>query len=60
MLESMRKGQRWLTGLFVLLIGGVFVFFMGLGAPLQTGPSQGMVVELGDIRMAVADFQRIR
>ena len=60
MLESMRKGQRWLTGLFVLLIGGVFVFFMGLGQPLQGGPSQGMVVELGDVRMATSDFLRVR
>ncbi len=60
MLESFRKGQRWLTGLFVLLIGGVFVFFMGLGQPLQGGPSQGMVVELGDIRMSVPDFLRVR
>lgn len=60
MLDAMRKGQRWLTGLFVLLVGGVFVFFMGLGQPLQTGPSQGIVVELGDVRMAVADFQRVR
>ena len=60
MLESMRKGQRWLTGLFVLVIGGVFVFFMGLGQPLTGGPSQGMVVELGDFRLTVADFQRVR
>ncbi len=60
MLESMRKGQRWLTGLFVLLIGGVFVFFMGLGGPLQGGPSQGVVVELGDVRMSVPDFLRVR
>jgi peptidyl-prolyl cis-trans isomerase D len=60
MLESMRKGQRWLTGLFVLLIGGVFVFFMGLGQPLQGGPSQGMVVELGDVRMSTSDYLRVR
>ena len=61
MLESIRKGQRWLTGLLVALVGGVFVFFMGLGQPLQgDGPAQGVVVELGDIRLAVSDFQRVR
>lgn len=60
MLDAMRRGQRWLTGLFVLVLGGVFVFFMGLGQPLRSGPSQGMVVELGDIRLANADFQRVR
>ncbi len=61
MLESIRKGQRWLTGLLVALVGGVFVFFMGLGQPLQSdAPSQGIVVELGEIRLAGTDFQRVR
>jgi peptidyl-prolyl cis-trans isomerase D len=60
MLDSIRKGQRWLTGILVALVGGVFVFFMGLGGPLQGGPSQGVVVELGDIRLAQTDFLRVR
>jgi peptidyl-prolyl cis-trans isomerase D len=61
MLESIRRGQRWLTGMLVALIGGVFVFFMGLGGPLQgDAPSQGLVVELGDIRLGQVDFQRTR
>jgi peptidyl-prolyl cis-trans isomerase D len=61
MLEQIRKGQRWLTGILIALVGGVFVFFMGLGGPLEGGgPAQGLVVELGDIRLGVADFQRIR
>ena len=61
MLESIRRGQKWLTGILVALVGGVFVFFMGLGQPLQPGgPSQGTVVELGDIRLGQADFFRVR
>ena len=61
MLESMRRGQKWLTAILVALVGGVFVFFMGLGQPLQPGgPSQGTVVQLGDIRLAQADFLRVR
>jgi peptidyl-prolyl cis-trans isomerase D len=61
MLESIRRGQRWLTGVLVALVGGVFVFFMGLGQPLQgNAPSQGIVVELGDIRFAYPDFLRVR
>ena len=61
MLESIRRGQKWLTGILVALVGGVFVFFMGLGQPLQRGgPSQGTVVELGNIRLVQADFLRIR
>ena len=35
MLDTLRRGQRWLTGLFVLLVGGVFVVFIGVGRPLQ-------------------------
>lgn len=61
MLESIRRGQKWLTGILVALVGGVFVFFMGLGQPLQPGgPSQGTVVELGNIRLVQADFLRVR
>ena len=61
MLEQIRRGQRWLTGILVALIGGVFVFFMGLGGPLQSNaPSQGLVVELAEIRLAQVDFQRVR
>ncbi len=61
MLESIRRGQKWLTGILVALVGGVFVFFMGLGQPLQTGgPSQGTVVQLGDMRLDQADFLRVR
>lgn len=62
MLEQIRKGQRWLTGILIALVGAVFIFFMGLGGPLQQGqgPAQGLVVELGDIRLAAADFQRVR
>jgi len=61
MLESMRRGQKWLTAILVALVGGVFVFFMGLGQPLApNSPAQGTVVQLGDIRLAQADFLRVR
>jgi len=57
----MRRGQKWLTLILVSLVGLVFVFFMGLGEPLQPGgPSQGSVVELGDIRLSQLDFLRVR
>jgi peptidyl-prolyl cis-trans isomerase D len=59
MLKFIRSGQRWLTGLFVLGIGGVFVFFIGLGGPL-TGPSAGSVVEVGPYRFGIRDFERAR
>ena len=31
MLDTFRKGRKWLTGIFIFVIGGVFVFFLGLG-----------------------------
>ncbi len=61
MLESIRRGQRWLTLVLVAFVGAVFVFFMGVGSDFgPSNPSGSAVVELGDIRMQVADFQRLR
>lgn len=61
MLESIRKGQRWLTLLLVTFVGAVFVFFMGVGGGLSPGvPSGTAIVELGDFRMDRNDFQRLR
>jgi len=60
-LDSLRKGQRWLTLLIVGTIGVVFVFFMGWGSGgSRRSPAGSAVVELGDIRVEVADFQRLR
>jgi peptidyl-prolyl cis-trans isomerase D len=61
MLNSMRKGQRWLTLIFVILIGGVFVLFMGVGDGFTRGrPTGNAVIELGDIRLSANDFYRLR
>lgn len=59
MLETIRRGQRWLVGIFVAVIGGVFVFFMGWRAP-HFQPGHSPVVELGDLRFQLADFERTR
>jgi len=60
-LDSFRRGQRWLTAIFIVAIGIVFVFFLGLGGPVS-GPtaSPGVVVELGKVQVNQADFQRVR
>ncbi len=61
MLDSFRKGQRWLTGIIIALVGFVFVLFMGVGDGLRpSGPSGNLVLELGDIRLGTADFYRLR
>jgi peptidyl-prolyl cis-trans isomerase D len=60
-LDSFRKGQRWLTLFIVGTIGVVFVFFMGWGgggSPQR--PAGSSVVELADIHLDVTDFQRMR
>jgi peptidyl-prolyl cis-trans isomerase D len=60
LLDSIRKGQRWLTMLFVGVIGLVFVFFLGLGQPLDRGPAGAAIIQLDDIRMDISDFERTR
>lgn len=59
MLKILRGGQRWLTGLFVVAIGGVFVFFLGLGGPLS-GRSQRTLVEVGPYQFGGDAFARVR
>ena len=59
MLKILRGGQRWLTALFVIGIGGVFVFFLGLGGPLS-GRSQARIVEVGPHRFGIQEFERVR
>ena len=59
MLDSFRKGQRWLSLIFVSVIGLVFVFFLGVGG--GTGPSTptgNTIVQLDDVRLTSRDFAR--
>ena len=58
MLESIRRGQRWLTLLLVAFVGAVFVFFMGVGGQPGVGtPSGKTIIELGDFRLDLRDYQ---
>jgi peptidyl-prolyl cis-trans isomerase D len=59
LLETLRRGQRWLTGLFVLLVGGVFILFIGIGQPLR-GRQADTVVQVGPYQYDRNDFERIR
>lgn len=62
MLESFRKGQRWLTMLFVATIGLVFVFFFGSGGSGigPAGPTGNAVVVLDETQLTSRDFSRER
>ena len=59
MLRIIREGQRWLTGLFVLGVGVVFVFFLGLGNAGSPG-SIGIVAKVGPMELDGRDFERAR
>ncbi len=59
MLDKFRKGQRWLTFIFVSVIGLVFVFFFGTGGGLTgNAPTGDAVIELDEVRLTVQDFRR--
>ena len=59
MLNSFRKGQRWLTFIFVGTIGLVFVFFFGTGGGLQgTTPTGSSIIELDDLVLTSNDLAR--
>jgi len=61
MLESIRRGQRWLTLLLVAFVGAVFVFFMGTGGQTGSGsPSGKTVIQLGDFNLNTGDYHRLR
>ena len=59
MLDTMRRGQRWLTALFVLLVGGVFILFIGIGQPLR-GRQASTLVQVGRYEYDRNDFERLR
>jgi peptidyl-prolyl cis-trans isomerase D len=60
LLDTLRRGQRWLTALFIAAIGLVFAAFIGLGGPLRRGGSPGAVVELDDQQVGLFEFERVR
>jgi len=59
MLDVIRRGQRWVTALFVVGVGGVFIFFIGLGGPLR-GRSGDAVIVAGTQRIGLGEFERTR
>jgi peptidyl-prolyl cis-trans isomerase D len=56
-LEALRRGRRWGTAAIILLVGGVFVAYIGLGGPLQCGQSAA-VIEVDGQPFFQEDFQR--
>jgi len=59
LLDSLRRGQRWLILIFVSLVGFVFVFFIGTGGGFgPSTPTGNAVVQLDDIRLTADDLDR--
>jgi peptidyl-prolyl cis-trans isomerase D len=56
-LDIIRRGQRWVTALFVVGVGGAMIFFIGLGGPLQGGDPNA-VVRVGPHEFTYVEFQR--
>ncbi len=58
----MRRGQRWLTFIFVSTIGLVFVFFFGTGGGLQptNAPTGNAIVQLDEVQLTQRDLARAR
>ncbi|MCH2170665.1 peptidylprolyl isomerase [Myxococcota bacterium] len=60
MLRFLRRGQRWLTAVIVIGIGGVFVFFMGLGGPLERAGASGTWIRVGPYSFGPREFELAR
>jgi peptidyl-prolyl cis-trans isomerase D len=59
LLDSFRRGQRWLSLIFVSVIGLVFVFFMGAGGGGgPSTPTGNAIVQLDDVQLTSRDFSR--
>lgn len=60
LLRIIREGQRWLTALFVVGIGLVFVFFLGLGNAPGGRTRAGTVARVGPMEIDGPSFERAR
>lgn len=59
MLRILREGQRWIMGIVILIVGAVFVFFIGVGAPLRRSSSD-VVVQVESLEFGRREVERMR
>ena len=60
MLKVIRHGQRWITGFFVIAVGGGMVFYLGVGGGGSGQRAPGSVVVVGDESFGLREFGRAR
>ncbi len=60
MLRILRQGQRWVLWFVILVVGGVFVFYLGIGGAASGPSSPDVVVQVGERRYDARDVDRLR
>jgi peptidyl-prolyl cis-trans isomerase D len=61
MLDVLRRGSRWIMGAVILVVGGVFVFYLGLGGGgFAGGPAPNVVVDVDGRSYDLRDVDRVR
>jgi peptidyl-prolyl cis-trans isomerase D len=60
MLKVLRQGQRWIMGTVILLVGGVFVFFIGIGKPMLRAEPHAAVVRVAGRQYGSQEVLRVR
>ncbi len=60
MLRVLRQGQRWVLWFVIVVVGGVFVFYLGVGGATGGPRGEDTVVEVAGRRYSVRDVDRVR
>jgi peptidyl-prolyl cis-trans isomerase D len=60
MLRILRQGQRWVLWFVIVVVGGVFVFYLGVGGATGGPRGQDTVVEVAGRRYSARDVDRVR
>lgn len=60
MLEIMRRGQRWLLWVVIVLVGGTFAVTFGIGGSFNPSRPAEVLVEVDGRRYDGRDLQRVR
>jgi len=60
-LQLLRRSHRYVVGVIVVILAGVFIAYLGLRGPASRGGrEEGTVVRLGERRYYLTDLQRVR
>lgn len=59
MLRILRQGQRWIMGIVIVIVGGVFVFFIGGGGQIRNAPLD-VLIDVDGQQFGAPEFERVR